>query len=370
MLITVIYQDNKKGVVEASCLDELIAQNQIKKFLRSDGWCTIGVDPLRIKQNDNYQGHERRGKNKNKDKDKDKTDYLQEDAQEKRQHQRYYIYDRNINIEIDCANEVEVIDLSLGGISLKTDIQLQAGNQYILRLIKKGHVFTVRGDVKWSSLSEYKKYIVPNKLFTVFHNGLIPIYSSGMQFAKISEKQLTEIMQLIDEHGYHDTDLNNLRHYYDSIDLSEYLEGMGIFEEKNVQVQDTSSDIRKKTVAERRKTALFCGREERSVLLKDPNKEVVLTTIENPKITEIEIAGFAKMPTIPVEAIKKIAQKKEWIKNYTVVLALVNNPKTPVYISMRLLNRLKARDLKILEKNRDVSQAVRSVAKNRLYSQV
>ena len=88
------------------------------------------------------------------------------------------------------------------------------------------------------------------------------------------------------------------------------------------------------------------------------------------KITEIEIAGFAKMPTIPVEAIKKIAQKKEWIKNYPVVLALVNNPKTPAYISMRLVNRLKARDLKILEKNRDVSQAVRSVAKNRLYSQV
>jgi hypothetical protein len=370
MLITVIYQNNKKGVVKASSLDELIAQNQIKKFLRSDGWCTIGVDPLRTKQNANYQGHDRRGKSKNKSKVKDTDDYLKETSKEKRQHQRFYIYDRNINIEIDCANEVEVIDMSLGGISLKTDIELQAGNQYILRLKRKGHVITVRGDVKWSSLSEYKKYIVHNKLFTVFHNGLIPIYSSGMQFTKISEKQLTEIMQLIDEHGYHDTDLNNIRYHYDSIDLSEYLEGMGIFEQKDAQAQDTSKDIRRKSIAEKRKTALFCGKEERSVLLKDPNKEVVLTTIENPKITEIEIAGFAKMPTIPVEAIKKIAQKKEWIKNYPVVLALVNNPKTPAYISMRLVHRLKARDLKILEKNRDVSQVVRSVAKNRLYSQV
>jgi len=97
---------------------------------------------------------------------------------------------------------------------------------------------------------------------------------------------------------------------------------------------------------------------------------VVLTTIENPKITEIEIAGFAKIPTIPVEAIKKIVRKKEWMKNYAVVLALVNNPKTPAYVSMRLMNRLKAKDLKILEKNRDVSEAVRSIAKKRIYSQI
>jgi hypothetical protein len=370
MLITVIYQDDKKGIVEASSLDDLISQKKIKKFLRSDGWCTIGVDRLRAKQDARYKGNERRGKTINKSQAKDIDSHFKEDSQEKRQHQRYYIYDHNINIEIDCANEVEVVDMSLGGISLKTDIQLQAGNQYILRLKRKGNVIAVRGDVKWSSLSEYKKYIVHNKLFPIFHNGLIPIYSAGIQFKKVSDEQLAEIMQLIYEHGYKDLDLNAIRHYHDLLDLSEYLEGMSIFEQKDAQVQEASNDIRRKSIAEKRKTALFCGKEERSVLLKDPNKEVVLTTIENPKITEIEIAGFAKMPTIPVEAIKRIVQKKVWMKNYTIVLALVNNPKTPAYISTRLVKRLKTRDLKILEKNRDVSEAVRRIAKNRVYSQV
>jgi hypothetical protein len=369
MDIAIIYKDNKKGFVEASHLDELITQNRIKKFLRSDGWCTIGVDRIRTTQSPNYKGHERRGKKKRTPETINTAVHGKEDLKEKRQHQRYHIYDRNINIEIDCANEVEVIDMSLGGISLKTDIQLHTGRQCILKLKKKNCMIMVRGNVRWSSLSEYKKYMVHNKLFPIFHNGLIPIYNVGMQFTKMSDTQLVEIMQLIDEHGYQDTDFNNIRYYYDLSDLSEYLEGMGIFEQKIDQAQDTSQDIRKKSVAEKRKTAVFCGKEERSVLLKDPNKEVVLATIGNPKITEIEIAGVAKLTTIPVEAINKIARKKEWMKNYAVVLALVNNPKTPAYISMRLVNRLKPKDLKIIAKSREISETVRSVAKNRLYSQ-
>lgn len=47
MLIAVVYQNNEAGMVEAYLLDELISQNKIKKFLRSEGWVTIGVDQLR-----------------------------------------------------------------------------------------------------------------------------------------------------------------------------------------------------------------------------------------------------------------------------------------------------------------------------------
>jgi hypothetical protein len=47
MLIKVMYQNNEYGTVNPFLLDELIASGKIKKFLRSEGWATIGIDPIR-----------------------------------------------------------------------------------------------------------------------------------------------------------------------------------------------------------------------------------------------------------------------------------------------------------------------------------
>ena len=60
MLISVVYRDNKMGMVDDSQLDELIASNKIKKFLRFDGWVTIGNDPIRSGNKNGYKGPERR----------------------------------------------------------------------------------------------------------------------------------------------------------------------------------------------------------------------------------------------------------------------------------------------------------------------
>ena len=50
MLIAVVYQNNETGMVEAYQLDELISSNKIKRFKRSEGWVTIGVDQIRKEQ--------------------------------------------------------------------------------------------------------------------------------------------------------------------------------------------------------------------------------------------------------------------------------------------------------------------------------
>ena len=47
MLIRVVYQNNKHDLVKPFLLDKLIISGRVKKFLRSDGWATIGVAPLR-----------------------------------------------------------------------------------------------------------------------------------------------------------------------------------------------------------------------------------------------------------------------------------------------------------------------------------
>jgi predicted P-loop ATPase/GTPase len=121
--------------------------------------------------------------------------------------------------------------------------------------------------------------------------------------------------------------------------------------------------IQKLTVAERIQLALRGGKEIRSILLRDPNKEVSLTVLENPKITEQEVEIIARSRSIADEALRKITKKREWMRNYSIIYALVTNPKTPPGVALPLVSELKTRDLSILEKNRNVSEGIRNTAK-------
>lgn len=124
--------------------------------------------------------------------------------------------------------------------------------------------------------------------------------------------------------------------------------------------------IQRLPVPKRRLLALRGGREIRSILIKDTNKDVVLSVIENPKITESEIEMIARQRSIPEEALRMIANNRDWMKNYSIIQALVTNPKTPPGIAIGLVPNLKTKDLELLEKNRNVSEAVRAAAKRLL----
>jgi hypothetical protein len=130
-----------------------------------------------------------------------------------------------------------------------------------------------------------------------------------------------------------------------------------------VRTQTILQNIQKLSVSNKIHLALRGGKEIRSILLRDPSKEVVLTVLENPKLTETEIELISKSRSIPDEVLRKITKKREWMRNYNVVLGLVTNPKTPPGISVVLVNELKTRDLAILEKNKNVIEGVRATAK-------
>lgn len=131
----------------------------------------------------------------------------------------------------------------------------------------------------------------------------------------------------------------------------------------DVHSQTLLQKVQKLSFGEKRLLALRGGKEIRSILMKDPNKEVALTVLENPKITETEVEIIAKSRSAPEEVIRKITKKREWMKNYAIVLAIVSNPKTPPGNAVRLVSELKTKDLAILEKNKNVSEAVRASAR-------
>jgi hypothetical protein len=59
MLIRVTYQNDKHDLIKPLLLDHYISSNKIKKFLRSEGWITVGTDKIRGKGG-HYEGPERR----------------------------------------------------------------------------------------------------------------------------------------------------------------------------------------------------------------------------------------------------------------------------------------------------------------------
>ncbi len=117
------------------------------------------------------------------------------------------------------------------------------------------------------------------------------------------------------------------------------------------------------TVAEKRLLAMRGGREARSILIKDTNKQIVMAVLDNPKIKEAEVEMFARSRSIPDEALRAITRTKEWMKNYGVLLAVVSNPKTPAGVATPLLYGLKTKDLASLEKNRNIANVIRTIAK-------
>lgn len=121
--------------------------------------------------------------------------------------------------------------------------------------------------------------------------------------------------------------------------------------------------IQQLTVGERIAIALRGGQEIRSLLLKDANKEVVMTVLKNPKISETEVELIAHSRNVPEDALRAIHKNREWMKNYSINLALVNNPKTPPGIGITLVTSLRIKDLTVLEKNKNVPEAVRAAAK-------
>ena len=115
-------------------------------------------------------------------------------------------------------------------------------------------------------------------------------------------------------------------------------------------------------VVERIQLALKGGREERMLLIRDPNKIVQRGVLQSPRLTDLEIENFAAMTNVSTEVLRSIAANRVYMKAYTVVKNLVRNPKTPLDVSMHLLPRLNAFDLKLLTSNKNIPETLRSTA--------
>ena len=109
--------------------------------------------------------------------------------------------------------------------------------------------------------------------------------------------------------------------------------------------------------------ATLGNKEARNLLIKDPNRLVVNAVLSSPKLTEDEVVGFAANKNLAKEVANLIATKKEYLKNYAIKVALVNNPKTAVPTAVKLMQFLLEKDVRNVAKSKGISNVVVSAAR-------
>ena len=120
--------------------------------------------------------------------------------------------------------------------------------------------------------------------------------------------------------------------------------------------------LAKMTVAQRVQFAMKGGSEARRTLIRDNNKVVQRAVLQSPRLTDQEVEAFAGMTSLTDEILRSIAGNRAFRKNYTVVRNLVNNPKTPLDVTLHMLPILNAVDLKRLTTNKNVPETLRTTA--------
>lgn len=108
------------------------------------------------------------------------------------------------------------------------------------------------------------------------------------------------------------------------------------------------------------------SREERAILIRDPNKVVAVAVLSSAKVSEAEVEAIAKMTNVSDDILRIIGNTRAWMKNYRIVSALTRNPKTPQSLSMNLLSRLQEKDVKQLITDRNIPDSLRMAARRRL----
>ena len=137
-------------------------------------------------------------------------------------------------------------------------------------------------------------------------------------------------------------------------------------EEKTAKEQGILEKLAAMNPAQRLARAMKGTREERAILIRDPNKIVAVAVLSSPKLSEAEVEAIAKMANVSDEILRIIGNTRAWVKSYRVVSALTRNPKTPQALAMNLLSRLQEKDVKLLVSDRNVPDALRMAARRKL----
>jgi hypothetical protein len=147
--------------------------------------------------------------------------------------------------------------------------------------------------------------------------------------------------------------------------LIEAAEEEGAEDDDEARVSGTQ-ELAAMNFPQRLKAAMKGTREQRAILIRDPNKLICASVLSSPKVSVPEVESFARMQNVSEDVLRIIGANRAWLKSYGVILALTKNPKTPLALSMNLMSRLTTRDLARLSVDRNVPEALRITSRKKV----
>ena len=128
----------------------------------------------------------------------------------------------------------------------------------------------------------------------------------------------------------------------------------------------SESQVRQLPLPVRLRLSRGAARGLRQILVRDSNSLVALSVIANNPLSDQEVEQIARNRSVCEEVLVAIGRRREFMRKYPIVLALVANPRTPIANALKMLPMLGLRDLRNLAKDKNISEVVRRGA-NRLY---
>jgi hypothetical protein len=122
----------------------------------------------------------------------------------------------------------------------------------------------------------------------------------------------------------------------------------------------------KLTHAQKITMALHGTRDQRALVLKDPDKSLHIHVLKNPRLEGDEIVAIARMQTVHQDVLEMVANHREWSKRSDVAMALIRNPKLSVLAAVKLVDKLSTGDQRIIAKDPHVRSSVQAAARKRI----
>ncbi|MEW6570111.1 MAG: PilZ domain-containing protein [Nitrospirota bacterium] len=110
---------------------------------------------------------------------------------ERRRHKRSIVDLMDIRGEIIFTTDINILNMSIGGVLIKTLRRMNMGRKYVLKLGRGSSPLTLTGEIVWSSLAEGHKDI---------HGEIIPVFKAGMNFTGVPGEKTAEIAGFLNEH--------------------------------------------------------------------------------------------------------------------------------------------------------------------------
>ena len=106
-------------------------------------------------------------------------------ARDKRQHKRFKVRHEGLIGRLDEDHLVDIIDLSVGGVAMKTGSRLVVGREYFMRLHDRRKSLDVRGTVVRSRIVETKQVLFGQRR---------PVYASAMRLQEGLEDRVVDFI--------------------------------------------------------------------------------------------------------------------------------------------------------------------------------